>query len=64
MAMLPPDPVYIFKGEMAPVTSLTFKITPFLQYIYAATQSGKIHIWDLQVSVLKILKQKSNTMYY
>lgn len=48
--MLPPDPLYIFKSEMSPVTCLAFQITPYIEYIYVGTQTGKIHTWNLKVS--------------
>lgn len=47
--MLPPDPEYIFKGEMRPVSSLCFKMTPWGERIYAGTQSGQVHVWDFKV---------------
>ena len=58
MAMLPPDPVYIFKSEMSPVTCLTFQITPYFESIYAGTQAGKVHKWNLKVSYINLKKIK------
>ncbi|XP_011497853.1 PREDICTED: guanine nucleotide-binding protein subunit beta-like protein 1 [Ceratosolen solmsi marchali] len=48
MAILPPDPVYIMKGDMGPIHSLLFRISPYVEHIYAGTESGRVHIWDLR----------------
>ncbi|XP_043279013.1 guanine nucleotide-binding protein subunit beta-like protein 1 [Venturia canescens] len=48
MAILPPDPIYILRGNNGPVHSLTFKITPYIEHLYAGTENGDIHIWDLK----------------
>lgn len=49
MAILPPDPVYILRGDMGPVHSLLFKISPYAEHLYTGAETGIIHIWDLQV---------------
>jgi hypothetical protein len=49
MAILPPDPVYIMRGDMGPVHSLLFRISPYVEHLYAGTESGTVHIWDLKV---------------
>ena len=49
MAILPPDPSYMLRGDMGPVHSLLFRITPYIEHLYAGTESGNIHIWDLKV---------------
>ncbi|XP_063993888.1 guanine nucleotide-binding protein subunit beta-like protein 1 [Diachasmimorpha longicaudata] len=58
MAILPPDPIYVFRGDMGPVHSLLFRISPYIEHLYAGTESGNVHIWDLkkhrQASKLKI----------
>ncbi|CAB0028558.1 unnamed protein product [Trichogramma brassicae] len=48
MAILPPDPAYIMKGDMGPVHSLLFRVSPYIEHLYAGTESGKVHIWDLR----------------
>lgn len=50
MAILPPDPSYVLRGDMGPIHSLMFKVSPYIEHIYAGTESGNVHIWDLQVS--------------
>ncbi|OXU22322.1 hypothetical protein TSAR_012067 [Trichomalopsis sarcophagae] len=47
MAILPPDPVYLMKGDMGPVHSLMFRVSPYIEHLYAGTESGRVHIWDL-----------------
>lgn len=49
MAILPPDPAYLLRSDMGPVHSLLFRVSPYIEHIYAGTESGKIHIWDLKV---------------
>ena len=49
MAILPPDPAYLLRGDMGPVHSLLFRVSPYIEHIYAGAESGKIHIWDLKV---------------
>lgn len=44
----PPDPVYVLKGDMGPIHSLMFKSS--LNQLYAGAESGKIHIWNLNVN--------------
>ncbi|XP_058798115.1 guanine nucleotide-binding protein subunit beta-like protein 1 [Phymastichus coffea] len=48
MAILPPDPVYIMRGDMGPVHSLLFRVSPYVEHLYAGAESGRIHIWDLR----------------
>ncbi|XP_015602838.1 guanine nucleotide-binding protein subunit beta-like protein 1 [Cephus cinctus] len=48
MAILPPDPIYLLRGDMGPVHSLLFRVSPYIEHLYAAAESGKIHIWDLR----------------
>lgn len=48
MAILPPDPAYLLRGDMGPVHSLLFRVSPYVEHIYAGTESGIIHIWDLK----------------
>lgn len=49
MAILPPDPVYVLRGDMGPVHSLDFRISPYVEHLYAGAETGNIHIWDLKV---------------
>lgn len=53
MAILPPDPAYLLRGDMGPVHSLLFRVSPYVEHIYAGTESGIIHIWDLKVFFLR-----------
>jgi WD40 repeat protein len=48
MAILPPDPVYMMRGDMGPVHSLLFRVSPYIEHVYAGAESGKVHIWDLR----------------
>ncbi|KAH0546259.1 guanine nucleotide-binding protein subunit beta-like protein 1 [Cotesia glomerata] len=48
MAILPPDPIYVLRGDMGPVHCLDFRISPYVEHLYAGAESGNIHIWDLQ----------------
>lgn len=49
MAILPPDPIYVLRGDMGPVHSLHFRISPYIEHLYAGAENGIIHIWDLKV---------------
>lgn len=44
----PPDPIYTLKGKMGPIHCLLY--TPFSnkELLYASTQTGSVHIWNLQ----------------
>lgn len=44
-----PDPLFTLRGEMAAVQSLLFHLTEDVEYLYASTQAGIIHKWNLQV---------------
>lgn len=59
MAILPPDPAYLLRGDMGPVHSLLFRVSPYVEHIYAGTESGIIHIWDLKV-FLFVFSKKEN----
>ena len=48
--MLPPDPIYIFKGEMNSLSSVSYKVNVESENIYVGTQTGKVHVWDLEVA--------------
>ncbi|KAJ8682300.1 hypothetical protein QAD02_018092 [Eretmocerus hayati] len=48
MAILPPDPVYVMRGDMGPVHSLMFRVSPYIEHLYAGAESGKVHIWDMR----------------
>ncbi|KAL0276428.1 UNVERIFIED_CONTAM: hypothetical protein PYX00_004009 [Menopon gallinae] len=50
MPMLPPDPVYIFKGDMESVFCVMFKELNEKSVLYAGTQSGLVHVWDLKIN--------------
>lgn len=49
MAILPPDPVYMMRGDMGPVHKLFFRISPYIEHLYVGAESGLVHIWDLRV---------------
>ncbi|XP_012261678.2 guanine nucleotide-binding protein subunit beta-like protein 1 [Athalia rosae] len=51
MAILPPDPVFLLRGaETGPIHSLLFRISPYVEHLYAGAESGTVHIWDLRKS--------------
>lgn len=50
MATLPPDPKYLFRGNMGCVNCILFQITPNVEHLYAGTTEGNIHIWDLNTN--------------
>lgn len=35
---------------MGPVHSLLFRVSPYIEHLYAGAESGRVHIWDLRVS--------------
>ena len=46
---LPPDPLYTFKGNMGPIHCLLYTAVGNKELLYASTQTGSVHIWNLQV---------------
>lgn len=52
MAILPPDPVFCLKSDMGYVHSICFPKNndTFTTNLLAATESGFVYIWDLEVS--------------
>ncbi|XP_047352689.1 guanine nucleotide-binding protein subunit beta-like protein 1 isoform X3 [Vespa velutina] len=48
MAIIPPDPKYLLRGDMGCIHSLLFWINSDVEYLYAGCASGKIYIWDLK----------------
>lgn len=63
MAILPPDPIYVLRGDMGPVHCLDFRISPYVEHLYAGAESGNIHIWDLQVIIYFYLFLQYNYYY-
>ncbi|XP_015520249.1 guanine nucleotide-binding protein subunit beta-like protein 1 [Neodiprion pinetum] len=51
MAILPPDPVFLLRGpDTGPVHCLLFRVSPYVEHLYAGAESGTVHIWDLRKS--------------
>lgn len=50
MARLPPDPRYIFRGDMGCVYCVLFQVNSATEHLYAGTDKGNVHIWDLKVN--------------
>lgn len=54
MAVLPPDPVYCFRGDMGYVHSLCFPNqlqNNYVDTLLASTESGKVYFWNLEVTL-------------
>lgn len=60
MAVLPPDPIFCLKSDMGYVHSMCFDENDgeFSDDVYAATESGFVYVWDLNVSVLFLFVEK------
>ncbi|XP_034939508.1 guanine nucleotide-binding protein subunit beta-like protein 1 [Chelonus insularis] len=67
MAILPPDPIYILRGSMGPVHGLLFRISPYIEHLYAGAETGNIHIWDLkkhrEVYKLETIKEQCLSLH-
>ncbi|KZC14205.1 PREDICTED: guanine nucleotide-binding protein subunit beta-like protein 1 [Dufourea novaeangliae] len=50
MAMLPPDPIYVFRSDMGSVHTILFEVTSNIEHLYAGTATGNVHIWDLKTN--------------
>ncbi|XP_078033970.1 guanine nucleotide-binding protein subunit beta-like protein 1 [Augochlora pura] len=50
MALLPPDPIYLFRSDMGSIHSILFQITPHVELLYAGTGKGNVHIWNLETN--------------
>ncbi|XP_006608647.1 guanine nucleotide-binding protein subunit beta-like protein 1 [Apis dorsata] len=50
MAIFPPDPKYIFRGNMGSVNCILFQVTSNIEHLYAGTAKGNIHVWDLNTN--------------
>lgn len=55
----PPDPKFVLRGEMEPVSCIEFMSDHTL---YAGTQDGKIHVWDLIKNRRKTSFQAGNSV--
>jgi hypothetical protein len=44
-----PDPLFTLRGDMAAVHGLIFQLTENAEYLYASTQAGIVHKWNLEV---------------
>ncbi|KAI4455105.1 transducin beta-like 3 [Holotrichia oblita] len=55
MAVLPPDPVFILKGDMGYIHSLSFLNCEkdHTSTLLVATEAGFVHIWDLETNRMK-----------
>ncbi|GJQ80653.1 hypothetical protein Trydic_g9237 [Trypoxylus dichotomus] len=55
MAVLPPDPVFIFKGDMGYIHSLSFLSCEkdHSSTLLVATEAGFVYIWDLETNRMK-----------
>ena len=49
MAILPPDPTYVLRGNANPIHSLLFRVSPYVEHLYAGTENGSVCVWDLKV---------------
>lgn len=47
MALLPPDPIYLFRSNMGSIHSILFEVTKDVELLYAGTADGNVHIWNL-----------------
>lgn len=70
MAILPPDPIFCFKGDMGHIHSLCFPVKNdnYCSQILSATEKGIVYFWDLEVSMkekisIKCLKLLTDTIY-
>ncbi|XP_034180201.1 guanine nucleotide-binding protein subunit beta-like protein 1 [Osmia lignaria lignaria] len=50
MAMLPPDPKYLLRGDMGCIHCILFQVTSDVESLYAGTAAGNVHIWDLNTN--------------
>lgn len=48
MALLPPDPKYLFRGNMGCVHCILCHISSTTEHLYAGTATGNVHVWDLK----------------
>ncbi|KAK9751323.1 hypothetical protein QE152_g5138 [Popillia japonica] len=55
MAVLPPDPVFVLKGDMGYIHSLSFLNCEkdHTSTLLVATEAGFVHIWDLETNRMK-----------
>lgn len=45
-----PDPVFTLRGDMKSIHCVLFQLKNNSEYLYASTQSGIIHRWNLKVT--------------
>ncbi|KAJ8917295.1 hypothetical protein NQ315_002313 [Exocentrus adspersus] len=64
MAILPPDPVFCFKGDMGHIHSLCFpaKFDNYCSQILAATEKGTVYFWDLETNRLQYKQQMGESI--
>ncbi|XP_054001009.1 guanine nucleotide-binding protein subunit beta-like protein 1 [Hylaeus anthracinus] len=50
MAMIPPDPKYIFRGDMGCVHCILFQVAHGVEQLFVGTATGNVHIWNLKTN--------------
>lgn len=50
MSIQSPDPLFTLRGDMESIHSLLFRKSGGCDFLYASTQAGIVHKWDIQVS--------------
>ncbi|XP_076390491.1 guanine nucleotide-binding protein subunit beta-like protein 1 isoform X2 [Megachile rotundata] len=50
MAMFPPDPKYLLRGDMGCIHCTLFQVTSNIECLYSGTATGNVHIWDLNTN--------------
>lgn len=48
----PPEPLYSFRGNMSSIHCILPFISELNELLYAGTNAGKVHVWDLKVTYL------------
>ena len=49
MPRAPPDPLFVIRGDMAPVHCLLFDNSNGEELLYVGAEDGTVHVWDLKV---------------
>uniref|UniRef100_A0A1B6D3P9 Uncharacterized protein n=2 Tax=Clastoptera arizonana TaxID=38151 RepID=A0A1B6D3P9_9HEMI len=68
MGKTPPDPLYTIKSNMASIHSILLRIADNKELIYASTENGKVHIWNLktcrEINIINIGSQPCLSVNY